>query len=44
MGKSHLTVLPVAPTRIAMLLRKAGFGNRERFELNGKIGLHQAAG
>ena len=24
--------------------RKAGFGNRDRFELNGKIGLHRAAG
>jgi hypothetical protein len=22
----------------------AGFGNRDRFELNGKIGLHRAAG
>jgi hypothetical protein len=24
--------------------RTAGFGNRDRFELNGKIGLHPAAG
>jgi hypothetical protein len=24
--------------------RTAGFGNRDRFELNGKIGLHRAAG
>jgi hypothetical protein len=22
----------------------AGFGNRDRFELNGKVGLHRAAG
>jgi hypothetical protein len=24
--------------------RTAGFGNRDSFELNGKIGLHRAAG
>jgi len=31
---------PVAPTGAAMPPRTAGFGNRDRFELNGKIGLH----
>jgi hypothetical protein len=33
-----------APTGIAMPPLTAGFGNRDRFELNGKIGLHRAAG
>jgi hypothetical protein len=33
-----------APTGVAMPPRTAGFGNRDRFELNGKIGLHWAAG
>jgi hypothetical protein len=27
-----------------MPARTSGFGNRDRFELNGKIGLHRAAG
>jgi hypothetical protein len=30
-----------APTGVAMPPRTAGFGNRDRFELNGKIGLHR---
>jgi hypothetical protein len=38
----HLTA--VSPTGVAMTPRIAGFGNRDRFELNGKIGLHRAAG
>ncbi len=33
-----------APTGVVMSPRTAGFGNRDRFKLNGKIGLHQAAG
>jgi hypothetical protein len=31
-----------APTGIAVPPLTAGFGNRDRFELNGKIGLHRA--
>jgi hypothetical protein len=38
------TLLPVSPTGAAMPPRTAGFGKRDRFELNGKIGLHRAAG
>jgi len=38
-GKPHLTA--VAPTGVAIRPRCAGFGNRDRFELNGKIGLHR---
>src|ERR1700757_5355624 len=38
------TLLPVSPTGVAMPFRTAGFGNRDHFELNGKIGLHRAAG
>jgi hypothetical protein len=34
------TLLPAAPTGVAMAPRTTGVGNRDRFELNGKIGLH----
>jgi hypothetical protein len=42
--RANRTLLPVAPTAVAMPPRIAGFGNRDRFELNGKSGLHRAAG
>jgi hypothetical protein len=42
--RANRTLLPVAPTGVAIRLRSAGFGNRDRFELNGKIGLHRVAG
>jgi hypothetical protein len=42
--RANRTLLPVAPTGVAIPPRTAGFGNRDRFELNGKIGLHRAAG
>jgi hypothetical protein len=32
-----------APTLVATPPRTAGFGNRHRLEINGKIGLHRAA-
>ena len=35
---------PFAPTLVATPPRTAGFGNRQRLEINGKIGLHRAAG
>jgi hypothetical protein len=38
------TLLPVAPTGVAIRLRSAGFGNRDRFHSGGTIGLHRAAG
>jgi hypothetical protein len=34
---ANRTLLPVAPTGVAMPPRAARFGNRDRFELNGKI-------
>src|ERR1700731_4727583 len=43
-SRANRTLLPVSPTGFAMPPRTAGFGNRDRFELNGKIGLHRAAG
>jgi hypothetical protein len=43
-SRANRTLLPVAPTGVTMPPRIAGFGNRDRFELNGKIGLHRAAG
>jgi hypothetical protein len=44
-SRATRTLLPVAPTGVAMPpWGTAGFGNRDRFELNGKIGLHWAAG
>ena len=42
--RANRTLLPVAPTGVAMPPRALGFGNQDRFELNGKIGLHRAAG
>src|SRR5437868_13567815 len=42
--RANRTLLPVSPTGVAMPPRTAGFGNRDRFELNGKMGLHRAAG
>jgi hypothetical protein len=42
-SRANRTLLPVAPTGVAMPPRTVGFGNRDRFELNGKIGLHRAA-
>ena len=42
--RANRTLLPVAPTGVAMPPRTAGFGNLDRFELNGRIGLHGAAG
>jgi hypothetical protein len=36
-SRANRTLLPVAPTGVAMPPRTAGFGNRDRFELNGKM-------
>jgi hypothetical protein len=43
-SRANRTLLPAAPTGVAMAPRTTGFGDRDRFELNGKIGLHRAAG
>jgi hypothetical protein len=40
-SRTNRTLLPVASTGVAMPPRTAGFSNRDRFELNGKIGLHR---
>ena len=39
--RANRTLPPVAPTGVAMPPRTAEFGNRDRFELKGKIGLHR---
>jgi hypothetical protein len=43
-SRANRTLLPVAPTGVAIRSRSAGFGNRDGFELNGKIGLQRATG
>jgi hypothetical protein len=43
-SRANRTLLPVAPTGVAIRSRSAGFGNRDRFHSSGKIGLHRAAG
>src|SRR3981189_3710913 len=35
-SRANRTLLPVSPTGVVMPPRTAGFGNRDRFELNGK--------